>query len=57
MELRLLFEEHKQFYLEHFGEATDVDERRGTYWDHIDEIVEAISTNTPIPRLDAGGTT
>lgn len=45
------FEKHKQFYLKHFGEETNIEEGRGTYSDYIDEIVKAIETNTPIPRF------
>ena len=43
--------EFKQSYLEHFGHETNLDEGRGSYSSYIDRIVEAIETNTPIPRF------
>ena len=45
-----ILEEYKQSYLEHFGHETNLDEGRGSYSGYIDEIIEAINTNTPIPR-------
>jgi|TARA_B110000908_G_scaffold41491_1_gene50455 uncharacterized membrane-anchored protein YitT (DUF2179 family) len=45
-----ILEEYKQYYLEHFGHETNLDEGRGSYSGYIDEIIEAINTNTPIPR-------
>ena len=42
--------EFKQYYLKHFGHETNLDEGRGSYSSYINRILEAIETNTPIPR-------
>ena len=45
-----VLEEYKQYYLQRFGHETNLDEGRGSYSSYIERIVEAIITNTPIPR-------
>ena len=46
-----VLEEYKQYYLQHFGHETNLDEGRGSYSSYIERIVEAIITNMPIPRF------
>ena len=42
---------YNQYYFEQFGHEADINESRGSYSDYILKIVDAIITNTPIPRF------